>query len=141
MNGVGSYSHGESCTLTAICNENYTFVNWTKDGVEVSADSCFTFIVTATEEYVAHFQFVDNVEEKSIMSELFPNPFTSLVSIKADKPIKTVSVYDIYGHLVKVQNDSGLETKIDLSELNVGTYLLQLDYGDSQSVQRIVKMK
>ena len=141
VNGMGSYSHGESCTLTAICNENYTFVNWTKDGVEVSADSCFTFIVTATEEYVAHFQFVDNVDEKSIMSELFPNPFTSLVSIKADKPIKTVSVYDIYGHLVKVQNVSGLETKIDLSELNIGTYLLQLDYGDSQSVQRIVKMK
>ena len=141
VNGMGSYSHGESCTLNAICNENYTFVNWTKDGVEVSADSCFTFIVTATEEYVAHFQFVDNVEEKSIMSELFPNPFTSLVSIKADKPIKTVSVYDIYGHLVKVQNVSGLETKIDLSELNIGTYLLQLDYGDSQSVQRIVKMK
>ena len=141
VNGMGSYSHGESCTLTAVCNENYTFVNWTKDGVEVSADSCFTFIVTATEEYVAHFQFVDNVEEKSIMSELFPNPFTSLVSIKADKPIKTVSVYDIYGHLVKVQNVSGLETKIDLSELSIGTYLLQLDYGDSQSVQRIVKMK
>ena len=141
VNGVGSYSHGESCTLTAVCNENYTFVNWTKDGVEVSADSCFTFIVTATEEYVAHFQFVDNVEEKSIMSELFPNPFTSVVSIKADKPIKTVSIYDIYGHLVKVQNVSGLETKIDLSELNIGTYLLQLDYGDSRSVQRIVKMK
>ena len=141
VSGMGSYNHGESCTLTAECNENYTFVNWTKDGVEVSDDFNYTFTVTANEEYVAHFQFVDNVEEKPIMSKVFPNPFTSMVSIKAEKSIKAVRVFDTYGRLVKEQNVSGLEIEIDLSELSIGTYLLQLDYGDSRSAQRIVKMK
>ena len=141
VNGMGDYSHGESCTLTAVCNENYIFVNWTKDGVEVSADSTYTFIVTASEEYVAHFQFVDNVNENVTNSQIFPHPFISKVSIIAEKDIKSISVYDLYGRLLKKQSASGLQLDLDLSGLSAGIYLLQIDYGDSQSVHQIMKSR
>lgn len=141
VSGAGNYNYGASCTLRAECNENYVFVNWTKDGIEVSDDASYTFIVTATEEYVAHFQFIDNVEENPTACELFPNPFTSSISIKAERTIKTLSVYDLYGRLVKEESISGLETEIDMGELSKGTYLLQLDYGNSKSLHRIMKMK
>ena len=140
VDGAGSYDYGTACTLTAVPNESYLFVNWTRDGVEVSTDSCYTFIVTATEAYVAHFQFIDDVEENAIAVEIFPNPFTSSVSINAGKSVEKVSVYDIYGHLVKEQSVSGMEIELDMSGLSNGTYLLQLDYGDSRSVHRIVKV-
>ena len=140
VDGAGSYDYGTACTLTAVPNESYLFVNWTRDGVEVSTDSCYTFIVTATEAYVAHFQFIDDVEENAIAVEIFPNPFTSSVSINAGKSVERVSVYDIYGHLVKEQSVSGMEIELDMSGLSNGTYLLQLDYGDSRSVHRIVKV-
>ena len=139
--GAGDYIYGTTCTLTATANESYDFMGWTKDEELISTDTCFTFTVTASETYVAVFSFDDAVEENTSMSQVFPNPFTSMVSIKAEKSIKAVRVFDTYGRLVKEQNVSGLEIEIDLSELSIGTYLLQLDYGDSRSAQRIVKMK
>ena len=139
--GAGDYVYGTTCTLTATANESYDFMGWTKDEELISTDTCFTFTVTASETYVAVFSFDDAVEENTSMSQVFPNPFTSMVSIKAEKSIKAVRVFDTYGRLVKEQNVSGLEIEIDLSELSIGTYLLQLDYGDSRSAQRIVKMK
>jgi hypothetical protein len=125
----------------ATANENYDFMGWTKGEDLVSTEASFTFTVTASETYVAVFSFDDAVEEKTVSSQVFPNPFTSMVSIKAEKSIKAVRVFDTYGRLVKEQNVSGMEIEIDLSELSIGTYLLQLDYGDSRSAQRIVKMK
>ena len=141
VTGAGDYVYGTTCTLVATANENYDFMGWTKGEDLVSTEASFTFTVTASETYVAVFSFDDAVEEKTVSSQVFPNPFTSMVSIKAEKSIKAVRVFDTYGRLVKEQNVSGLEIEIDLSELSIGTYLLQLDYGDSRSAQRIVKMK
>ena len=140
VTGAGNYEFGASCTLRATPNESYLFVNWTKDGVEVSTDSRYTFIVTADETYVAHFQFIDNVEENTTVSQIFPNPFTSSVSIKAERTVEKVSVYDIYGRLVKEQTVFDTEFDLDMSGLGNGAYMLQLDYGDSRYVHRIVKI-
>ena len=141
VTGAGDYVYGTTCTLVATANENYDFMGWTKGEDMVSTEASFTFTVTASETYVAVFSFDDAVEEKTVSSQVFPNPFTSMVSIKAEKTVKAVRLFDTYGRLVKEQNVSGLEIEIDLSELSIGTYLLQLDYGDSRSAQRIVKMK
>jgi hypothetical protein len=88
---------------------------------------------------VAHFRFYDNVDEDITASQIFPNPFTSMVSIKAEKTIMSVSVYDVYGRLVKEQSVADKTVDLDLSNLNDGTYLLQLNFGDTRGVQRIVK--
>lgn len=55
VTGAGIMNHFAQCTLTAAANTGYTFVNWTKNGTEVTTDTSFTFIVTETAEYVAHF--------------------------------------------------------------------------------------
>lgn len=141
VTGAGDYVYGTTCTLVATANENYDFMGWSKDEEIISTDTCFTFTVTASETYVAVFSFDNAVNENTSIGQVFPNPFTSMVSIKAEKAIKTVRVFDTYGRLVKEQNVSGLEIEIDLNDLSIGTYLLQLDYGDSRSAQRIVKMK
>ena len=56
--GAGTYNYGASCTLTATANEFYTFVNWTKDGTEVSTESTYNFIVTETAMFVANFSLI-----------------------------------------------------------------------------------
>lgn len=141
VSGAGTYEYGTTCTLTATANYEYAFVKWTKDGEEVSTEATFTFIVTANEDYVAHFEGPDAIEEGTIECQIFPNPFTSMVSIKAEKALKTVSVYDIYGRLLKKQMVSDMEIELDMSGLSNGAYLLKLDYGDSSSVHRIVKVR
>ena len=141
VSGAGTYEYGTTCTLTATANYEYAFVKWTKDGEEVSTEATFTFIVTANEDYVAHFEGPDAIEEGTIECQIFPNPFTSMMSIKAEKALKTVSVYDIYGRLLREQKVSDMEIELDMSGLSNGAYLLKLDYGDSSSVHRIVKVR
>jgi uncharacterized repeat protein (TIGR02543 family) len=56
ITGAGTYSHGSTCTLTATANDTYDFVNWTKDGQQVSNNLSYTFTVSGQESFVAHFQ-------------------------------------------------------------------------------------
>ena len=55
VTGAGNYDHGTECTLTATAQVGYTFVNWTLDGVEVSAYPTYTFTVYEDATYVANF--------------------------------------------------------------------------------------
>ena len=56
VTGAGGYHHGEECTLIATAKSGYDFVKWTKNGTDVSTSTSFTFVVTASATYVAHFQ-------------------------------------------------------------------------------------
>ena len=56
VTGGGTFNNGQSCTLTATPATGYNFVNWTKNGVQVSTNATYTFTVTESAAYVAHFQ-------------------------------------------------------------------------------------
>ena len=56
VSGGGTFNYGQSCTLTASPATGYTFVNWTKNGTQVSSNATYTFAVTESAAYVAHFQ-------------------------------------------------------------------------------------
>ena len=141
VTGAGNYNYGTSCTLTATANENYEFINWTKNGVVVSTDATYTFMVTASEDYVAHFRHIDNVDEDTATCQIFPNPFTSSLSITTENTAQSVSVYDFNGRLLMKESVNELQFEIDLSKLSSGAYLLQIDYCNSRSVHRIMKAK
>ena len=56
VEGGGTYTYGQSCTLTATpCTPPFIFVNWTKNGVIVSTNNTYTFTVTESATYIAHF--------------------------------------------------------------------------------------
>ena len=55
VTGAGTYNYNQSCTLTATAATGYTFVNWTKNGTQVSTSPTYTFTVTDNATYVAHF--------------------------------------------------------------------------------------
>ena len=105
----------------------------------VSTDVTYTFMVTTSEDYVAHFRYFDNVDENTATCQIFPNPFISSLSITTENAAQSVSVYDLNGRLLMKQSVNELQFEIDLSQLTLGTYLLQIDYGDSRSVQQIMK--
>ena len=56
VSGAGTYNHFETCTLTATVNTGYTFINWTRNGQEVSTDLSISFMVEGPAAYVANFQ-------------------------------------------------------------------------------------
>ena len=141
VSGGGTYTQGQSCTITASANQSYEFINWTLDGTEVSTDASYTFTVMESQSYVAHFHHFEGVEEGGTITQIFPNPFTSVVSITTETIASCVRVYDLFGHLLKEQVVESMRFDLDLDGLSAGAYLLQIDYGDSQSVHRIMKAK
>ena len=56
VTGAGNYLHGATVTLTATANEGYTFVNWTKNGIVVSTNPTYDFIITEAGSYIANFE-------------------------------------------------------------------------------------
>ena len=55
VSGGGTFYENTSCTLTATANTHFEFVNWTKNGSQVSTNPTYTFTVTGNATYVANF--------------------------------------------------------------------------------------
>ena len=55
VSGGGTFVQGTSITITATPSDGYEFKKWTKDGVEVSTDAAYTFVVSENATYVAVF--------------------------------------------------------------------------------------
>jgi len=53
--GAGAFTAGTSVTASATANANYTFVNWTDNGVIASTSPTYTFALTANRTLVANF--------------------------------------------------------------------------------------
>ncbi|MCR5659263.1 MAG: leucine-rich repeat protein [Bacteroidales bacterium] len=59
VSGAGIYEQGQICTLTATPNEDYAFVNWMEDGIEVSTEAEYSFTVEGNRNLVARFTHPD----------------------------------------------------------------------------------
>lgn len=55
VSGGGTFQEGQTCTVNAIPNNDYTFVNWTENDILVTEDESFTFTVNGNRSLVAHF--------------------------------------------------------------------------------------
>ena len=53
--GSGTYQNGQSLTVTATANNGYTFVNWTENNSQVSANASYTFTISGNRTLVANF--------------------------------------------------------------------------------------
>jgi hypothetical protein len=53
--GGGLYSNGQLCTVKAVENPGFEFINWTENGVEVASTRNYTFLVAGSRELVANF--------------------------------------------------------------------------------------
>ena len=55
VTGGGTYQQGQFCTVTASANSGYTFTNWTENGMVVSTEATYSFMVTDNRMLVANF--------------------------------------------------------------------------------------
>ncbi|MCL2168384.1 MAG: leucine-rich repeat domain-containing protein, partial [Lentimicrobiaceae bacterium] len=56
VTGNALYEANATATVTATAHSGYKFVNWTKDGAEISRDNPYSFVVTEDIELVANFE-------------------------------------------------------------------------------------
>lgn len=76
-----------------------------------------------------------------IVPQVFPNPTTDRVQVQYSKGIKSVSVLNTKGQLIKVIKLNGDQnTQIDLTEWAIGTYFIEVStVGGQKTEHRIVK--
>jgi len=58
VTGAGTFAEGSTCTLTATANAGYSFINWTKNGTQVSTNPTYSFTVTEAANFVANFSLI-----------------------------------------------------------------------------------
>ena len=69
VNGGGVFDYGNTCTVTATPNENYTFMYWTENGDIVSSDAEYSFMVTDNRDLVARFTLPLNITVSAYPTE------------------------------------------------------------------------
>lgn len=80
-----------------------------------------------------------NLDEVQLFNvKLYPNPTESIVNIESENVIDIISVYSSNGQLVKQFTPTSQKATIDLSELNQGVYLLELNCEKGRIVKRII---
>ena len=123
--GGGIYNYGASVTVSAFANADYSFVNWTEDGTEVSNDTEYTFVAIENRNIVANFDYemaVADIENNRI--KIYPNPATGLLTIKGISLKTELIITNTYGEIVFKTVAKNNELTIDVSELPAGMYFI-----------------
>ena len=69
VEGSGTYDGGTVVTVTAIPNEGYSFICWKENGVTVSTEADYSFIVSSDRNLVAFFSLPLNISVTTNMIE------------------------------------------------------------------------
>ncbi len=138
--GAGTYAYGVEITLRATLNEDYTFVNWTENGVVVSEEQDYTFTVTDNRTLVANLQYIDGIGENARVGfEIFPNPVSDKLMIEATEAIDHIEVFNIAGAVVFSQKNCTDKVEINTTDLPAGTYVIRMTTQNAIEVRRFVK--
>ena len=93
--GGGTFTTGETCTLSATANEGFTFMNWSYNGNVVSTEPIYSFIVTEAAEYLANFE-CNNFGDFTYMTPTDNYPFTFLPIEFTWDAVFNAQHYDLY---------------------------------------------
>jgi len=118
VTGGGTYNYNQSCTLEATPNSGYIFVNWTKNGTQVSTNATYTFTVTESASYVANFQEFTCEAPSNVTAHAIS--YTDIY-INWDE-VPSANAYDIYRNGTRIATDYPYVGSYYDTELPYGEY-------------------
>jgi len=140
--GEGEYEADTEAEVTATPEDNYKFVNWTnEDGDEVSDNNIFIFFVTEDITLTANFEYDEGILKTEISGfTIYPNPAKDILTVISSTKVKaTIEIFNGIGSLLQKVEMNDIETKIDVSSLSSGVYILRLTHERGSSVLKFVK--
>jgi hypothetical protein len=135
VSGGNTYPEGYVATITATPKNGYRFVEWQEDH---DTNSIRNITVTGNATYTAIFAQGVGIDEAE-MSEvsLFPNPASSMVTIRANG-MDQVSVIDLNGSTVMTQSVNSETFTFDVSNLAKGAYFVRITGGEGTVVRKLI---
>ncbi len=88
-------------------------------------------------------QVVVGIQERSQNLNIYPNPSTGKLHITTSGVgINSIEVYDLYGRLLQTEKVANSpSTQVDISELQDGWYLIQVDSEKGRQVAKVLLMR
>ena len=81
------------------------------------------------------------IDETNLSSFVFfPNPTSSVITLKADSNIENAEIYNLLGQKVLGQKIDSPLSEINLSGLSTGTYVLKVTIGNETGSYKIIKI-
>jgi len=71
--------------------------------------------------------------------QIYPNPASDILKISAGVEIKSLSLFDIYGHLLTTKDVKNESFELDIRHLSKGLYILRIEISGKTYVRKIVK--
>lgn len=125
---------GETVNVEAVANQGYDFVRWSDGNTNPSRTITLEDNVTTLE---AIFQDQDAIDVADNLDnvKVYPNPTYGIVNIDADNVV-SVEVMDINGRVAATFENT---SKVDLSNLTAGTYMLRIQTANGIFIKKVVK--
>jgi hypothetical protein len=147
-------------TIITICIpeyiQGYKFVNWLKNGIEISLERCCEFTITESCTLTANFELVTGI--KIIVNNdvsTYPNPTTGELHVTCHASCVTdVEVFDIYGRRQnaesRMQKGESAENSsyaltllrsygLNISHLPAGIYFVRVTTEKGVVMKKVVK--
>ena len=135
--GDGTFTYGDEATLTVVPTEGYSFVNLTENDEVVTEELVYTFTVTENRSFVAHLTPIEGIHEDAVNAAVYPNPTSGEVTVECDG-LSHVRIVNAYGQTVYNAYLEGDQTRIDLSQMAKGIYMMHIEAAEGQNVRKIV---
>lgn len=117
---------GNPVSTTPLVFENGNFVNFM-----ANSNDCSGATASRLDPNLSNTNF--NLNRKF---EIYPNPVSSILTIKSEKNIEVIEVFDALGRLVMTKNS---EQNIDVSYLESGTYLIKIFSENTVKFSKFIK--
>jgi len=78
----------------------------------------------------------DNYYHEGLM--IFPNPAKNEIFVNSDCGINSIYLYNTFGQLITNQKVNDKNYRFNLSEFNLGVYLLKIEFSDGFVSKRVV---
>jgi hypothetical protein len=129
----GGFSDSESLSIAITAGTQY-FVNLGHySGSSDNSEGVYVFGATSTDASLG-------IEETSISQfTYFPNPVNDVLTIKAQKVVEDITVFNMLGQVVKQQTPNTMDCTVDLSAMQSGAYFVKVSIGNNVETVRILK--
>ena len=145
--GGGLFNPNQSCTIKAIPNIGYAFIDWTDNGTIVSIDTNYTFNVTTNRNLAANFFLEDGIAISCInpFINIYPNPAKEQIIITYPQLNANgqIQVYNTLGQIVYEENliKSSSQLKLNIQNYKTGLYKVVIkDKGIIKGCVSLMKM-
>lgn len=124
--GISNYNSGTTVTLTATPDQGWVFDKWEINGNTVTS-STTNVTINSNTTAKAIFSLANGVSTIENLMTVYPNPFTSTITVECVNGIKDITIMDLQGRILAHYNNiAKTELTVDLSHLPSGAYILKL---------------